>query len=240
MNTTTSQLQIRIQHSVGFTSWLSLFKISLFELGRKSSSSPIYLLISQSFDESRKLLPVTGNFVLWQELSSCDSKFLPVTGHFFLWQEMSSSERKDFPVTGNFYPWQKMLSSEGKDHPSTGSFFLWQGISSCDRKFLSLAGNFFLSQKISSCHRKFLPKAGYFFLWQESFLPKISGAGYFWCEIATKVRDFWLHLKIAAKVHDFLSKLRLRVQGFLPRFLAPWPLKSHPAPQFLVDWPNNQ
>ena len=48
-------------------------------------------------------------------------------------------------------------------------------------------------------------------------------------KIATKVCDFWLYLKIATKVRDFCSKLHQRVQGFLPRFLPPWPLKSCPA-----------
>ena len=48
-------------------------------------------------------------------------------------------------------------------------------------------------------------------------------------KIATKVRDFWSYLKIATKVRDFCSKLCLRVQEFLARFLPPCPLKSYPG-----------
>ena len=33
-------------------------------------------------------------------------------------------------------------------------------------------------------------------------------------------------------MHDFSSKLCLRIQGFLPRFFAPWPLKS----QYKANW----
>ena len=43
------------------------------------------------------------------------------------------------------------------------------------------------------------------------------------------MRDLWLYLKIVRKGRDFCSKHCLRVQGFLPRFLAPSLLKSHPA-----------
>ena len=50
---------------------------------------------------------------------------------------------------------------------------------------------------------------------------------------ATKVRDFWSYLKIATKVRDFCSKLRLRLQGFLARFLPPCPGKSHPVSTYL-------
>ena len=121
---------------------------------------------------------MTGNFVQWQERSSCNRKFLNVTGNFFL----SVSVR--------------------------GNFFHWQNISSYDRKFLYVTGNFFLKQEISSC----------------------GNISSLWYKIATKVRDFWSYLKIATKVRDFCSKLRLRVQGFLARFLPPCPLKSHPAP----------
>ena len=46
------------------------------------------------------------------------------------------------------------------------------------------------------------------------------------------MRDFWLYIKIATKVHDFCSKLCLRIQGFLPRFFALWPLKS----QYKANW----
>ena len=98
----------------------------------------------------------------------------------------------------------------------TGSFFLWQEISSCHRKFVPEIGNFFLWHEVS--YPKFLSDAGYF--------SNISSLGY---KIATKARDFWSYLKIATKVRDFCSKLRLRVQGFLARFLPPCPLKSPPG-----------
>ena len=52
-------------------------QITLFELGRKSCSSTIYFLLW-------KFLPVTGNFVLWQEISSGDRKLLPLREYFFL------------------------------------------------------------------------------------------------------------------------------------------------------------
>ena len=143
-----------------------------------------------------KLHPVTGNFVLWQEILSCDRKFVLVKGNFFLWLEILSFTMKIKSVTGNF--------------------FLWQEISSCDRKFFPMTENFLLWHKVS--YPKFLPGTGY--VWNISS---------FWCKIGTKVRDFWLHLKNATKVRDCCSKFRLRVPGFLPRFLAPWPLKSHPV-----------
>ena len=140
---------------------------------------------------------------------------IPIT-NIFLWQEISSCHRKFLPVTGNF--------------------FLSQEISSWDRKFLPVAGNFFLWHEISSCHRKFVPEIGDFFLWQEvSYQKFLSDPGYFsnisslGYKIATKACDFWSYLKIATKVRDFCTKLRLKVQGFLARFLPPCPLKSHPG-----------
>ena len=142
----------------------------------------------KSFDESRKFerkfLPLTGNFVLWQEISSCKRKFLsvvgisscglkfcPLRGKFFLWKEFSSCDRKCLPVTGYFFlpvrgnvfyerkflPVSGNLSSDSKDHPATG-------VSSCDREFLSLIWNFVLSEEISSCDSTFLPVTGNFFL----------------------------------------------------------------------------
>ena len=51
-------------------------QITLFELGRKSCSSNIYLLISQSFDENRRYLPLKKN-------SSSNREFRPGTGNFF-------------------------------------------------------------------------------------------------------------------------------------------------------------
>ena len=84
---------------------------------------------------------------------------------------------------------------------------MWQEISFCDLKFCHVAGNFFLKQEISSC----------------------GNISSLWYKIATKLRDFWSYLKIATKVRDFYTKLRLKVQGFLARFLPPCPLKSHPG-----------
>ena len=95
----------------------------------------------KSFDESRKFerkfLPLTGNFVLWQEISSSYRKFTPLLGYFFLWQEISSCKRKFLSVVG--------ISSCGlKFCPLRGKFFLWKEFSSCDRKCLPVTGNFFL------------------------------------------------------------------------------------------------
>ena len=61
-----------------------------------------------------KCLPVTGNFFLWPEISSCDRKFLPVTRNFFLWQKISSCDRKFLTVKGNVFLWQEISSSERK------------------------------------------------------------------------------------------------------------------------------
>ena len=126
--------------------------------------------------------------------------------------------------------------------PVTGNFFLRQEISSCGTKFLPVTGSFFLWQEISSCHRKFVPEIGNFFLWHEVSYPKfLSDAGYFsnisslGYKIATKAHDFWSYLKIATKVRDFCSKLCLRVQGFLARFLQPCPGKSHSAKMIRAD-----
>ena len=169
-------------------------------------------------------------------MSSYDREFLLLPGNFFLWQDMSSCDRVCLPVTGNLFQWQEILSCEGKDHPLTGSFFLWQANSSCDRKFLPVTGSFFLWQEIFFCHSKFLPERGNFFLWHiVSYSKFLSRAGYywhfssFWYKIATKMRGVKVYLKIVMKVGDFCSKHRLRVQGFLPIFSAPWPLKSHPG-----------
>ena len=69
-----------------------------------------------SFDRNKKehlvsqcTFPVTGNLLLWQEITSCDRKCFPVTGNFFavranlfLWQQDLSCVRKFLPVTGIF------------------------------------------------------------------------------------------------------------------------------------------
>ena len=129
---------------------------------------------------------------------------------------MSSRDRKFLLLTLNFFLWQEWSSFIRKFLSVTGNFFLWQEIFSCERKFLPMKGNFFLSQEI-------FPKTRNFFLWHEvSYQKFLSGAGYFW-----NILSLWY--KVATKVRDFCLKLRLRVQGFLPRFLAPWSLKSHPA-----------
>ena len=69
-------------------------------------------------------------FFPWQEIVSCDSRLLPVTENVFLWQEIF------FAVRANFFLWQPDLSCVRKFLPVTGIFFLWQEISSKDRKFL--------------------------------------------------------------------------------------------------------
>ena len=55
-------------------------------------------------------VPGTGNFFLWQEISSCDNpicgkKFLLVARNFFLWQEISFCGKK-------FILWQDISSLE--------------------------------------------------------------------------------------------------------------------------------
>ena len=128
-----------------------------------------------------------------------------------------------------------MLSFKVKIISVTGNVVLRQEIPACGRKFPPVTANFFLWQEIVSCHRKFLSETGTLFLWHkvssQNFFQRQDNSGIFHPsgKIATKVRDFWFYLKIATKVRDFCSKLHLRVQGFLPRFLAPWPLKSHPG-----------
>ena len=66
-----------------------------------------------------------------------------------------------------------------------------------------MKGKILLQQEVSSCNRKFLVTEN-FFLWQE---------------ISSCNRKFL----------PACSKLCLRVKGFLPRFLTPWPQKFHPA-----------
>ena len=156
--------------------------------------------------------------------------------HFFLWQDINASDKKFFPVTGNFFQWQEIFSRDRKFCPVKEKIILQQENSSWDRKFPPVTGNFFLCEEISSCHRKFLPETGNFLLWYGVSYPKfLSKAGYFcnisflWYKVMTKVHDFWIYLKIVTKVPDFCSKLCLIVQGILPRFLATWPLKSHPV-----------
>ena len=149
------------------------------------------------------------NFVFWDEISFCDRKCLPVTGHFFLWQDISS-------VTGNFFLWQEISSCDRKFLPLTGNFYQWQEISTTDRKFLTVTGYFFLSQDISSCGMKFIT---------QNFLPGQNISGIF---LPSDIKSQQKHVIFATKVCDFCSLPRLRAQGFLTRFLAPWPLKSHP------------
>ena len=135
-----------------------------------------------SFD--RNLLLVTGHFVQWQEILSCDSifrlwkeifsyglQFCLLRWKFFLWQEMSSCDRKFLPVKGNFpltenvVHWMERSYFNRKFLPGTGNFFLWQEKSSCDREFLLVTGYFSLRQKISSCGTKLFAK--YFFPGQD-------------------------------------------------------------------------
>ena len=68
------------------------------------------------------MVPVTGNFFLWPEISSCGQKFLPVTRNFFLWQEISFCDRKCLPVTGNVFLWQEMFSCDRIWRPKAPSF----------------------------------------------------------------------------------------------------------------------
>ena len=147
-----------------------------------------------------------------QEITSCNRKFIP-------WQKSSSCKRKFLPVVWNFVFWDENSFCDRKCLPVTRNFLLWQEISSSDRKFCCVKGKIILEQEDSFRDRKFLPLTGKFW--------NISSFGY---KIETKVCDFLLYLKIATKVHEFCSKHRLRVQGFLPRFFASWPLKSHPVP----------
>ena len=79
---------------------------TLFQLGWKCYPSTIYLLISQSFSESRK-------FLLLKETSSSDRVFLPVAVNFFLLM-------KSLSVIGNFFVYFEILSFEMIILPVTG------------------------------------------------------------------------------------------------------------------------
>ena len=46
---------------------------------------------------------------------------------------------------------------------------------------------------------------------------------------AKKFLQYLIPFEIATKEHDIKLKLYLRAQGFVSRFWAPGPLKSHPA-----------
>ena len=129
----------------------------------KSPSFSFFLLDGFPF---RKFLP--WDFLLWDEISSCDRKILPVTGNFFLWQKILSCDGKYHPATGNFFPWQDITASDRKFLSVTENFFLRQEISSCGKKFLPLKRLFFLWQEISSCGNWLLAVPRCFFLWQEN------------------------------------------------------------------------
>ena len=108
--------------SVNFFLWrefLPVQEISLYEI---SSSTGYYLQYRKLLPEinaylHEKRLAVTqnfpqypgiGNFLLWQEISSCDKKYLHMTRNFFLWQEISSCDKKFLPVTRNFFMLQEI------------------------------------------------------------------------------------------------------------------------------------
>ena len=92
-----------------------------------------------------KILPVTRNFFLWQEISSCNKKFLDII-EIFLWQQISYC-KKFLTVARNFFLWQD-ISSWGKClfviillHQKITSFckkaFVWQELvaSFCSKHF---------------------------------------------------------------------------------------------------------
>ena len=93
-----------------------------------------------------------------------------------------------------------------------------------------MTGNLFLQQEISSSGAKFLT---------QNFFPgqDISGIFHPSDSILHQKCVIFGYISIATKVHDFCSKFLLKVQGFLPRFLAPWPLKSNPG---VSDRPTDQ
>ena len=73
------------------------------------------------------------NNFLWQEICYCDKKLLPVTENVFLWEEIFLLYR------ANFILWEQDSSYVRKLLSVTGIFFLWQEISSKDRIFLPVA-----------------------------------------------------------------------------------------------------
>ena len=57
-------------------------------------------------------------------LMEYDRKFCSVTGNFFLWEHMSSSDKGFLSVTGNFFLWHKIFYQNfflGKDYSSSGT-----------------------------------------------------------------------------------------------------------------------
>ena len=50
-----------------------------------------------------QFLPLTENYFLKLEISSCGRKFFLVKGHFFLWLEILSFKMKILSVTGNVF-----------------------------------------------------------------------------------------------------------------------------------------
>ena len=119
-------------------------------------------LLHKSFPK----VPGTGNFFLWQEISSCDNsicgkKFLLVARNFFLWQEILPVARHLFfrkiSDCDIIFAWKSCYSSQKKVLPLTQeNVFLLQ-------KSIGLAGTFcIIWQEIPSCQvcdkmRKFLP-----------------------------------------------------------------------------------
>ena len=102
-------------------------------------------LLQEVHTVSRKKywLCLTRKNYLWK-FSSHDRKIFPVTGNFLLWQEM-------FPVTEYFSCDRKFFFSDRESHPVTENFFLWKKVFCCESKFLPVTRKFFLRQEISSC-----------------------------------------------------------------------------------------
>ena len=120
MNIIISQLQISIQHIRG-----------IYHNYHHSHPQPIF-----SFD--KKLLSVTGNFILWQEISSCKRKFLSVAWNLVFCDENSFCDRKCLLLTEYFFLWQEISSWDWEFRPQTKNFFLWHEVSY--PRFLSKVG----------------------------------------------------------------------------------------------------
>ena len=86
-----------------------------------------------------KLLSVTGNFFLWQDISSCNKKCPPATRNFFLWQEISSINYRFLSVTSNFFLRQLITCSAKMSLHVTRKFScilcVIERIPSFDRKY---------------------------------------------------------------------------------------------------------
>ena len=114
----------------------------LFQEVRIVSQEKILTLSHRKYISWEKILPVTGNFLLWQDIASCDRKCFPVTGNFvLLWEQTSSYVRKFLPVTEIFFLWQEISSKDRKFLPEAQK--LLHTISFWGRNIILVAGTFF-------------------------------------------------------------------------------------------------